>query len=260
MKRIIPMLLILVLIISLSCGVSAANHKVIDEVGLLTSRDIEELEQIAQNLSDVYQLDAAIVIVDSLDGKTVEAYADDYYDYNGYGVGEESSGVLLLIAMNERKWHVTTHAEGTTAVTYEELGSLEEDMVNFLTEGDYYNAFMTYLGFLQSEFDFYRTYECGFTLKGFATSLMISIVIGAVVSGIVILIMRSGMNTVKKQYGAGTYIVDDSYDLYRCQDIFLYSRTTKTRKAESSSGSSSGGSRTHTSSSGRSHGGRGGSF
>jgi DNA primase len=42
-----------------------------------------------------------------------------------------------------------------------------------------------------------------------------------------------------------------SYDLFRCHDIYLYSHTSRTRKSESS---------THSSSSGRSHGGRSGRF
>ena len=29
------------------------------------------------------------------DGKTAQAYADDYYDYNGYGYGENDDGILL---------------------------------------------------------------------------------------------------------------------------------------------------------------------
>ena len=41
-------------------------------------------------------------------GKTAEAYADDYYDYNGYGYGENDDGLLLLVSMGEREWAITT--------------------------------------------------------------------------------------------------------------------------------------------------------
>lgn len=44
-----------------------------------------------------------IVTVDSLNGKTVEEYADDYYDDNGYGYGENNSGILFLVAMDDRE-------------------------------------------------------------------------------------------------------------------------------------------------------------
>ena len=36
----------------------------------------------------------AVVTVNSLEGKTAEAYADDYYDYNGYGYGENDDGLF----------------------------------------------------------------------------------------------------------------------------------------------------------------------
>lgn len=255
MKRIVTFLLVLALTISLTCTVSAASRKVIDEVGLLSSAEVQKLDEIARTLADTYQLDAAIVIVDSLGGKTAQAYADDYYDYNGFGVGNDDSGVLLLIAIKEREWYVSTHADGITAVTYDELGDLEEDMLDYLSDGNYYDAFTVYLDFLEVEFDFYRTFECGFTLEGFFIHLLIALVIGAAIAGIALLIMRSKMNTAKQQSGASSYMVNSSYDLYRCQDIFLYSKTTKSPKAQSSSGNS-----THRSSSGRTHGGRGGRF
>ena len=35
----------------------------------------------------------------SLNGKTATKYADDYFDYNGYGLGNEKDGILLLISM-----------------------------------------------------------------------------------------------------------------------------------------------------------------
>ncbi|MBQ2785590.1 MAG: TPM domain-containing protein [Oscillospiraceae bacterium] len=255
MKRIILVVLVLSLIISLPCTVSAVNTKVIDEPGLLSSSEVRKLSEIAQTLADNYEIDAAIVIVNSLNGKTAQAYADDYFDYNDYGVGSNDSGVLLLVAMKEREWYVSTHAEGTAAVTNNEIDILDEDMVDYLSSGDYYDAFAIYLNFLELEFEHYRTYESGFTLKGLGTRLLTGLFIGSVIAVIALLIMRSKMNTAKQQSGAGSYMVNGSYDLYRCQDIFLYSKTTKTPKPQNNSSSS-----THRSSSGRSHGGRGGRF
>ena len=255
MKRVFSLVLILILIISLSCTVSAANTRVVDEPGVLSASEVRKLSETAQALADSYGIDAVIVIVNTLNGKSSQAYADDYFDDNGYGVGSSDSGVLLLVAIKEREWYVSTHAEGIDAVTYDEIGHLEEQMSVHLSNGDYYAAFTVYLNFLETEFDYYRTFEHGFTFEGFAIQLLIALVIGAVIAGIALLIMRSRMNTAKQQSGAASYMVSSSYDLYRCHDIFLYSKTTKTPKAQNNSGGS-----THRSSSGRSHGGRGGRF
>ncbi len=93
--------------------------------------------------------------------------------------------------------------------------------------------------------------------------VIFSLVCGLIVAAIVIWIMSRGMSTAKAQRNAQSYLATGSYDLHTKRDIFLYSRTTKTRKAESSSSTGArggGGSSTHRSSSGRSHGGRSGKF
>ena len=41
-------------------------------------------------------MDAVIVTSNNLNGKSQQDYADDYFDYNGYGVGKEKSGLLSL--------------------------------------------------------------------------------------------------------------------------------------------------------------------
>ena len=61
------------------------------------------------------------------------------------------------------------------------------------------------------------------------------------------------MKTAVKEDNAANYMKPNSMNLDFSRDIFLYSTVTKTEKPKSDSGS-------HTSSSGRSHGGRGGSF
>lgn len=43
--------------------------------------------------------------------------ADDFYDYNGYGYGEEGDGIIFLISMEERKWQISTCGFGITAFT-----------------------------------------------------------------------------------------------------------------------------------------------
>lgn len=254
MKRSITVTLILILIISLSPFVSAANPKVIDDAGLLTASEVRKLDEIAQKIAETYRIDAVIVTVETLGFKTAQAYADDYFDYNGYGAGSNDSGVLLLIAIEEREWYVSTHADGNEALTYNEISDLGDEMYDYLSLGDYYGAFTVYLEFLESEFEHYRTFEDHLTFRTVALRLLMALLIGAAIAGIALLIMRSKMNTARQQSGAGSYMVSGSYDLYRCQDFFLYSQTTRTLKQQNHSSS------THRSSSGRSHGGSGGRF
>ena len=78
----------------------------VDNAGLLTEEESNALLNKLEDISQKYENEVGIVTVNSLEGKTAEAYADDYYDYNGYGYGENDDGLLLLISMGEREWAI----------------------------------------------------------------------------------------------------------------------------------------------------------
>lgn len=247
MKRLLSLALILLLIMSISICISASGSKIIDKAGLLSSRDISSLEDKAQKIADTYQMDVVIVTVDSLGGKTAQAFADDYFDYNGFGLGDKDSGILLLIAMNDREWAVSTHATARQVITNSDIDIIMEQVIPHLSTGDYGYAFDEFLTLVEIE------YEAGIT-RNLPLQIAISLGVGALVALIVLLVMRSRMNTARAQRGAASYIKPGSYDLYRCQDFYLYSRTTRVRKQDNN------GSGGHRSSSGRTHGGRSGRF
>ena len=242
----------LLLVLCITVSVSADQRQIIDQAGLLSSQEVEKLETMADSIVENTQMDVVIVTVDSLGGKTAQTYADDYFDYNGYGIGSDHSGVLFLIAMDERQWAVSTCGAAIQALTDREIDDMMYDLTDYLTDGNYYSAFTGFLDTVETEFSRYAEYgEMGdFSFE----NVIISLVIGAVVGGVALIIMRSNMNTAKQQYGAGSYMCDGSYDLFRCHDIYLYSRTSKVRKPQNNSSGS------HRSSSGRSHGGRSGGF
>lgn len=255
-RKFISPILALLLLWTIIFPVSAAQARVVDQAGLLTAQEAAALESYADKIARTYDMDAVIVTVDSLDGSTAKSYADDYFDYNGYGLGSDASGILLLISMGEREWAVSTCGNAIAAVTNSEIDDILDDILPDLSDGAYYNAFKGFLSHVEKQ---YRA-GIGSTVVDLSTILinqLIALALGAVVAAVVLLLMRRKMNTARPQSGARSYMNSGSYDLYLRQDIYLYSNTSKVRKSESS-GSSSGGS--HRSSSGRSHGGRSGRF
>lgn len=242
---------LLCLMLMLAISVSAAQSKIVDDAGLLSQSHIAALEEKAEAIADRYDMDAVIVTVNSLDGRSAQAYADDYFDHNGYGIGNDYSGILLLLAMDEREWAVSTCGDAMAAVRNSEIDDIVENILDDLSDGSYYRAFDSFLAQVENE---YEGYASGTDASGFSfKNILIALVIGAAVGLIVLLILRGKMNTAKPQHGARNYMTDGSYDLFRCHDIYLYSHTSRTQKAESSSGS-------HRSSSSRSHGGSSGRF
>ena len=92
----------------------------------------------------------------------------------------------------------------------------------------------------------------------FTPSVELSVLLGLIVAGISVLIMRSGMNTKRPKRSASDYMQKNSFHMRQQQDLFLYSNLSKVRKQEPKS--SGGGSSVHRSSGGSRHGGGGGKF
>ena len=109
--------------------------------------------------------------------------------------------------------------------------------------------------------DYEPSYDSGYVF--YPAQIGVSLLVGAIIGLIALLIARRGMNTVKSKGSATDYVRQNTFRITGRQDIFLYSNVTKTRRdtdSDSSAGHSGGGSSVHTSSSGHSHGGGGGHF
>lgn len=245
MKKWISVTLCLLLLLALPLAASASSPYIVDEAGLLTAEETAQLEERAAKFYADTGMELVILTVDSLNGKTAMAYADDAFDA-AYG----ENGILLLIAMQEREWHISTAGTGIEAFSEVDLMGMEDGILKYLPDGDYFRAFDRF----QSDAEYYWNNE---EVSDFEASLVIGLPVGLIVALITIFIMRGSMNTKNAQRAAAEYQVDGSFNLRKHQDLFLYSKVTKTEKPKNTSSSSSG---VHTSSSGRSHGGRGGKF
>ena len=273
-NRMLPVLISLSLILCLAFPVCAETALVVDEASLLMPEEIAILEEKAAGLEQSYGIQAVILTVDSLGGNTAQDFTDDFYDQGGYG----ENGVLFLLSMAEREWYISTCGTVIYALTDYGVQQLGERVVPFLSEELWFEGFACFLDSLPT---FLEALESGSPVDGFADesgayyhgeqeeilyyeqesspSFLLSLIYGAVISGIAILVMRRSMNTKRTQRCAGEYVKSGSWNLTHNSDIFLYSNVTKTRKQDPPK-NTGGGSSVHRSSSGRRHGGGGGKF
>ena len=84
------------------------DTRVFDEAGLFDEYEKEGLETRIEEVRKSENIDLAVTTTDDANGKTSEAYADDFYDSHGFGTGDDASGVLLLIDMDNREIYVST--------------------------------------------------------------------------------------------------------------------------------------------------------
>jgi uncharacterized protein len=80
--------------------------RVHDFADLLSPAQRAELESIARDVEQKTTAQIAIVTVQSLDGFTVEQYANDLFRAWGIGQKKTNNGVLFLIAPNERRMRI----------------------------------------------------------------------------------------------------------------------------------------------------------
>ena len=249
-------------------GFADLYYRMNDSADILTAEEDSELEDALEELSVRQSFDVVIATVESLESvgyDSMEAYADDLYDYCQFGYGPDMDGVLLLVSVGDRKWHISTCGYGITAFTDAGIQYLGEQMKPFMAEGDYAAAFRTFVQWSDTYIDAARAgrpYDVK-TLPRDPLSpmyLVLAVGIGLVLAWVVVSVMKSQLRSVAFQENAASYVREGSMNLTNSRELFLYRDVHRTERPKESSSSDSGGSSTHTSSSGTTHGGGGGSF
>lgn len=298
MKKHLSVLLLMTLIISVLLSVttfSAVTPKVYDMAKLFTKIELEELEKRAVEVSEQYKLDIVIVTIDENGGKTSREFADDFYDINGFGYGENGDGILLLINMEDREAYISTCGIAIQYFTDERIEAILDVIYTNLAEGKFGSAADSFI--YEAEYyikngipnNQYTQSENGTTVpennsvnsttpnvpgnagdKSTSTGrtvnpedrIPIFVAISFVIAGIFTLISVKKHNYVPKTNEA-SYLDNGSINLIHVQDNHVDTRRTQRvipKNPPPSSSGHSGRSTVHTSSSGRTHGGGGRSF
>lgn len=119
---------------------SAAGNYVIDEANLFTETEETMLRGKIDSFIAQYNTDFVILTIDDDMDKTSMTYADDYYDNNGYGKGEDRSGLLVLINMDEREVWISTTGYMIDILNDRRIEIMLDDIYEYLVEGEFYEA------------------------------------------------------------------------------------------------------------------------
>lgn len=248
---ILSMSLMLLLTLTATAFAETAHpNRVIDNEGILTSRQLSELTDMLDEISEQYSVDVAIYITPNFGGKKPMDYADDLFDYGGYGYNESRDGILLVFSRKQRKYWITTCGKAIDIFTDSRLDRIAESIEDYFSDDDWMGGCRSFAKYCKR----YIESPDG-TKLGWFLGLVISLVLGLIFALFMVMNMKSKLRPVRPQRSAVNYVKDDSLNINKAKDIFLYRTLTRVPRPKETSGSS-----THTSSSGRSHGGRGGSF
>ena len=268
MKKIIAVLFCLLITLCMCFSVSAdvipderLQPRLVDGADILTDSEELKLRAKLNEKSETLQFDIVIATTYGLGGDYIRDVADDYYDYNGFGFGSNADGCVLLIDMEGRDWWISTCGYGITALTDAGIQYIGEQFESDLSNEYYYDALDTYIDLVVDFVNQAETgapYDSGNLPKegyNWFFGIVLSVGLGFLIALISVLVMKGKLKSVRRQPAAKDYLVPGSMNVTLSRDMFLYRNVTRRAKPKESSGSS-----THSSSSGRSHGGGRGGF
>ena len=270
-------------------GAVSGQPRVFDQAGLFSETEIIQLEEKIAQCRKSTKMDVVIVSAYADGERSAEEYADDYYDYGGFGVGKKASGVLLLYYMDGPgqpggECYISTAGTMINMLTDERIESILDDVYGDLGNRDFAGATEHFLedvkayvkeGVESGQYTYDR--DTGEIVRYHSIRLYevaIAMVIAGISAGSVCL-------DIKKRYAMkqSSREISNSLQAYRADCAFCFSvagdkmvnkyvrsvpiprNTSSGSGGRGHSGSSSAGRSTiHTSSSGSSHGGGGRRF
>lgn len=268
-KKISCLIAVVFLCVSLMIPAFALGDEIVprlaDGADILTESQEENILEKLDSVSEKHDFDVVIITVETLDGSgmTAEEFADDTYDYNNFGFGNQKNGILLLVDMEKSEWFISTTGYGNEVFTYDGWNYIGEQMKPYLSDGDFVKAFETYADLCDDFLDQAQKgqpYTSKNLPRGKLSLLWIpgSILIGMGISFMIMLTFRGQLKSVRRKPSANDYQIPGSMQLTQQSEMFLYQNVTCVPRQTQNTSSRGGGMRTG--SSGRVHGGGGGKF
>src|SRR5882724_10476902 len=113
---------------------------VTDLAGVIPQSAKQRLDALCTELDQKTGAQLAIVTVKSLDDRPIEDYAVELFKHLGVGSKKESSGILLLLAPNDRKYRIEVGYGIEPVINDARAGDAGRAMVPFLRQNDFGSA------------------------------------------------------------------------------------------------------------------------
>lgn len=247
MKRICTLLMALALTLCMTVPALGAYNGVYvyDPDGVLTETDAELLETQAARLTDTY--DCAVYLFAVADFTTygyedIFEFAQDYYEENLLGCGEDRDGILLTLSTETRDVSLAVYGPwAQTAFTDYGQDCLYDAFLTEFGNSDWYTGAAHYLSTcgdllyeaqngapvdVTESYDGY-VYDDEYTETSIAKTAAMCFLPAVVIAFIVCGMMKKKMKTARKASGASAYVTG-SVDLKVRTDRYTHSTVVRT--------------------------------
>ena len=134
----------LILMIPFGVGAQEDSH-VFDDAGLFTDTEIQNLDNKIRSIENTGKWNYYIATTRNTGGRTARSYADDFYDRNRLGRGEDKSGVLFLIDMDNREAYISTCGAAVDRYSASRIERILDSITPKLSGRHYYSAASVFL-------------------------------------------------------------------------------------------------------------------
>lgn len=222
-QRILSLCLAIAIVLGIAIGTIvpafAAPTKdmmVTDNAGMLTAEQESEIEDMLYAINQRTGVELAVYTIETLNGQDIETKANDLFRELGLGDSEKNNGLLLLIALNDRKFRLEVGygLEGTIPDT--KAAEIINTMTPYFKEGNYADGIKAAVSktenVLNGEAD--TTTEKSSPTRGDVFSLIFAIFTESLVVGCIISAIHDGIKESRKRRArkSGEPYIDDDDD------------------------------------------------
>lgn len=246
-KRISALLMALFLMAALCTTALAADfgvNYVTDISDLLTYEEWEALENRAQDIALRTGCGVYIVTLEDYtdygEGSVHDVAAQIFNNAdNGFGVGTDRSGVLLLLSMDARDWALLVYGE-SALYAFDDYGqaALENSFLPAFGEDNWYGGFS---GYLDACDQYLALASNGSPVRESALRRILPMVgVACVISLVICLILKGKMKTIHRKVEAKAYVSFGGLNLIDSYDRYTHT-TERVRHIEKNSSGGTGG-------------------
>lgn len=253
-----------------AAATQAQLNYVTDEAGIFSASELTALENRAAEISEKYHFGVYIITLpdyrDYTTSSSVETCAMELYDDNTLGWDSDRAGTMLLLSMEERDYDLDFYSSRADRI-FTEAGRdrMEDRFLRYFRQDDFYGGFREYLNTCEEyllaaeEGHPVGEGESRYSDQDEKPSPALALIPGGLAALLVGIFTSAPMRSARQQRDANQY-VQGRLNLRRRSDMFL-NRTVTRRPRNTDPGNShgSGGSHSHSYSSGG-HSGRSGKF
>lgn len=147
MKKLTYLFLTALLLVGINFQpIKAQGVYVKDEIGDLTSEQVTELNQIANDFSSANNVALMAVITNDV-GNSIDDYATNYFNENK----PSDDGAILVVDLGNMEYVTLTFGTTADKITQERMYTLNDSFTGYLNENDWYSGIKAFLNTYSSE-------------------------------------------------------------------------------------------------------------